>query len=209
MLHVCQTFLYLYRFKKNTVITRLGWRKERSRLPTINMFYYTYISYDDYTILIHSFNCPAIKQVFLFFSPHLIIITNLLLLNIVTHLVESPRFVILVNHHWIINFCTFFLWLLFFYTFNEQTFNWQTVCVREDILLQQRYFRSMTNQWSNKICMTKSYFVAFFFVFLFLYLRTHLRDPSRRATRKKCYGKNECISARPRQKYNQRRTRAK
>jgi len=77
------------------------------------MFYYTYISYDDYTILIHSFNCPAIKQVFLFFSPHLIIIINLLLLNIITHLIESSRFAILVNHHWTANFCANLCVLLF------------------------------------------------------------------------------------------------
>lgn len=65
-----------------------GTKKERVRIPTINMFYYTYISYDDYTILIHSFNCPAIKQgIFIFLSSsshHRYII--LLLLDIVTHI---------------------------------------------------------------------------------------------------------------------------
>lgn len=63
-------------------------RKERVRVPTINMFYYTYISYDDYTILIHSFNCPAIKQgIFIFLSSsshHRYII--LLLLDIVIYI---------------------------------------------------------------------------------------------------------------------------
>jgi len=76
------------------------------------MFYYTYISYDDYTILIHSFNCPAIKQVFLFFSPlslappyhhhhhhHLLLIIDIILslLNIITLLIRSLRFVVLAE----------------------------------------------------------------------------------------------------------------
>lgn len=153
------------------------------------MFYYTYISYDDYTILIHSFNCPAIKQVFLFFSPHLIIIINLLLLNIITHLIESPRFAILVKHHWTAKFsaCFSFLQLfpLFYFFFNFLTSNWQIIFVRESILLlQQRCFRSGTNNDDPTRFVWQIVFCGVFFCFLYLYLRTHSRDPSRRATRK-------------------------
>lgn len=82
VLHVLNIFYnHIY------LIVEMARRKERVRIPTINMFYYTYISYDDYTILIHSFNCPAIKQgifIFLSSSHHHYII--LLLLNIVTHI---------------------------------------------------------------------------------------------------------------------------
>ena len=43
-------------------------KKVNNKVPTINMFYYTYISYEGYTILIHcSFNCPAIKHVVFIF----------------------------------------------------------------------------------------------------------------------------------------------
>jgi len=141
---------YVYtNFKNAAVVTWMGGWKERSRFPTINMFYYTYISYDDYTILIHSFNCPAIKQVFLFFSPHLIVIIILLLLNIITHLIESSWFVILINHHCMSHQfpCLehFFLWLFLLFL-DSLTSNWQIICVREDVsLLQQRRFRNMTN----------------------------------------------------------------
>lgn len=194
--------------------------RKRSRLPTINMFYYTYISYDDYTILIHSFNCPAIKQVFLFFSPHLIIIINLLLLNIITHLVESSRFVVLVNHHWIVNFYVLRVFLFgsfsscffFFFFFFPKHFNQQTVHVRDISLLQQRRFRSVTNHddptrfvWQNRILW------RFFFIFYFCTC-AHTREIHRdeRQEKKKRYGKRtSAFPARPREKYNQRRTRAK
>lgn len=182
---------------KMVLVTWMDWREERSRFPTINMFYYTYISYDDYTILIHSFNCPAIKQVFLFFSPHLIIIINLLLLNMITRLIESSWFVILVNH-WTVKFLCMFLLFGFFslyhyFFLDSLTSNWQIVRIRENISLQ-RCFRSVTNHGDPIRFVWQ---IVFCGVFVFLYLRTHSRDPSRRATRKKCYGKNERVSARP------------
>lgn len=116
----CMFVKYFYNvytdFKKMVTWMELK-KKNRSRFPTINMFYYTYISYEDYTILIHSFNCPAIKQVFLFFSFHLIIIINLLLLNIITHLIESSRFAILIKHHWTAKFSACFSPLAFSFIF--------------------------------------------------------------------------------------------
>lgn len=177
--------------------------RKRSRLPTINMFYYTYISYDDYTILIHSFNCPAIKQVFLFFSPHLIIIINLLLLNIITHLVESSRFVVLVNHHWIVNFYVlrvflfgsfsfrfFFFFSFFLSTLISRLYMLETFRCSSNDALEAWRITMIQRDLYDKVVFCGVFFLFFIFVPAHTLARSIETSDKKKKTLRK---KNECV----------------